>query len=152
MAPVNKIKQVINLDESGQKLIRTEIYKTNLIQPNPNPWWIELARGFRPTLPALLLPQVHTHTHFSKQEFNPNLTTLYYKSIRKVNTSLTCLWFGQETPCNRVHYIVTNTHSLTYPRRCETFHDIIFISPTFSTLIKIKASSLPIPTIILNPK
>jgi len=36
------------LDESGQKSTRIEIYKKNLIQLNPNPWWAGLARRFQP--------------------------------------------------------------------------------------------------------
>jgi len=36
------------LDESGQKLIRIKIYKKNLTQPDPNPWWAGWLAGSNP--------------------------------------------------------------------------------------------------------
>jgi len=42
-------------DKSGQKSIHIEIYKKNLIQPDPNPWWVGLVRGFYNILIALNL-------------------------------------------------------------------------------------------------
>jgi len=51
------------------------------------------------------------------------------------------------------HYIVTNNHPLGYLRRCEIFsRHVIFIIPTFFTLIKINTPSLSILTIILQHK
>jgi len=42
------------LDESGQKLIRIKILKEFPAQPDPNPWWTGLARGFQSILTTLL--------------------------------------------------------------------------------------------------
>jgi len=36
---------------------------------------------------------------------------------------------GKEHHEFRAHYIVTNTHPLGYPRRCDTFQDVLFSSP-----------------------
>jgi len=37
----------------GQKSTRIEICKKISTQPDPNPWWARLARGFQPILTVL---------------------------------------------------------------------------------------------------
>jgi len=43
------------LNEPGQKSTRIEICKKISTQPDPNPWWVGLAREFQPILKALII-------------------------------------------------------------------------------------------------
>jgi len=51
------------LKEPGQKSTRIEICKKISTQPDPNPWWAGLARGFQPILIALIKNQCLHHVH-----------------------------------------------------------------------------------------
>jgi len=82
-----------------------------------------------------------THRKISTMPFDPkythsfqskNLTIPYntlQRSIKKIKYWIeVSLTLGKEHHELRVHYIVTNTHSLAYHRRCGTFQDVLFSS------------------------
>jgi len=50
------------------------------------------------------------------------------KFVQHTKNTLNPLTRGKEHYGLRAHYIVTNTHLLSYPRQCETFQDMLFSS------------------------
>jgi len=69
-----------NPGESSQKSTRIEICKKISTQPNPNPWWAKLARGFQPILIALY---VKTNDGTSKGQNRGKCTSMEGTQLEK---------------------------------------------------------------------
>ena len=95
------------LDEPGQISTRIGICKKISTQPDPNPWWVRLTRGFQP-----ILTHTHTHTHTHIHTHTHTYiyiyiyiyihTYIYDTGNRAVKTGYptqptTCWWFSEPT-------------------------------------------------------
>jgi len=74
-------------------------------------------------------PSIHTLKNNNSTQTSQRS---YYKSIRNKKSQIQArsvfLTWGKERHGLRAYYIVTNTHPLGYPRRCETFQNMLFLS------------------------